>query len=146
MRKDLLAPLIVLVGLTSMVAVADSTGASPDVRPPAPGDSADTSDTGTDTAADTGTDTAVDTGTDTAADTGAAGDSGGTDTSTDTSTDTDTTDTAGDTAGAVVPTRSAAQRAGEKGGFGCTTAPLGVAPGFGLLLGAAALGRRRRQL
>lgn len=126
MRKDLLAPLIVLVGLTSMVAVADSTGASPDVRPPAPGDSADTSDTGTDTAADTG----------------AAGDSGGT----DTSTDTDATDTAGDTAGAVVPTRSAAQRAGEKGGFGCTTAPLGVAPGFGLLLGAVALGRRRRQV
>lgn len=143
MRKDLLAPLIVLVGLTSMVAVADSTGASLDVRPPAPGDSADTADTGTDTAADTGTDTAADTGTDTAADTGTdtTGDSGGT----DTSTDTDTTDTAGDTAGAVVPTRSAAQRAGEKGGFGCTTAPLGAAPGFGLLLGAVALGRRRRQ-
>ncbi len=144
MRKDLLAPLIVLVGLTSMVAVADSTGASPDVRPPAPGDSADTSDTGT----DTGTDTAADTGTDTAADTGTdtAGDSGATDTSTDTATDTDTTDTAGDTAGAVVPSRSAAQLAGEKGGFGCTTAPLGAAPGLGLLLGAVALGRRRREV
>jgi uncharacterized protein (TIGR03382 family) len=133
MRRDWLAPLIVLAGLSSM-AVAGSSGALRVVPPPADtGDSGDTDDTaaGDDTAS-AGDDTAAD---DTAA--------GGDDTSADSADSADTADT-GDTS---EPKYSAAQSAGEEGGFKCSA--VGGAPvslGGIALLGLVVVGRRRREV
>lgn len=129
MRRDWLAPLIVFAGLSSM-AVAGSSGSLRVVPPPAGHDSGDSGH-----AHDTG-DTAADDTSSAADDTSASTD--------DTSTADTATDTADDTA---VPVFSAAQKAGEQGGFKC--AAVGGAPvslGGIALLGLVVTARRRREV
>ena len=86
----------------------------------------DTGDTG-----DTGGDTAVETG-------GETGGTGGIDTGGDTGCDTGPCGAAVDTS----PQYSAAELAGEEGGWGCATAPRTLALGW---LGLVALATRRRR-
>ena len=129
MRRDWVAPLIVMVGLAGMVAMTDAARARARAGTPPPSGH-DSGDTGHDTA-DTGEDTG-----------GGEDTSGGNDTSTGTDSGADDTADTGDTA-YVDPGISAAQRAGDVGGFGCVTGPVGGG-GLGLALALVAVGRRRR--
>lgn len=103
-------------------------------------------------AADTAApDTGVDTGGDSPVDTGAADGGGAVDGATgETAAPVDSgaeasadTGEAADTAGEAIPLLSAAQVAGEAGGYNCQTAPVGLS-WIGLGVGLVALGRRRR--
>ena len=154
MHRDWIAPATAIVGLmvlAAMSGLASRAGADGWQSPPM-ADSGSTDSGDGDSAEDTGADTADDSGTaDTASDdsggstggdgsgsdgTGGTGGSGGT----GTGGATDTADT-----GVVVPVFSAAQRAGEKGGFGCAVVSAGPAALTGILLPTClALVRRRR--
>lgn len=129
------AAVSIAIMIGSIGVVASSSAAIQGTRPPAPGDSA--GDTSGDSGLDTGDDTGIDTGGDSGIDTGPI-DTGPIDTSTPVV----------DTADTDLPDVSAAQLAGEKGGFGCSSTATGTSAmlawaGVFLLAGGA---RRKREL